>query len=148
MRRLHAGILGAAFGALLMLSAMHSLSVTTTNAPFVTTVNRGWGALRPTACDGLVSIPHEASIGNFSHQPVQLLRTLTDRKGLASLANSLNLTNRAVELGVWRGEFAEQNLKLWNGRLYVLVDLWMPSDCVNGNRSHCVYGSNVCPVRE
>ena len=40
----------------------------------------------------------------------------------------------AVELGVWRGEFAEQNLKIWRGNMYVLVDLWTPSDCVNGNQ--------------
>ena len=108
-----------------------------------------WAALRPTACNGpamggvAIDIPGSASIGNFSGRPVQLLRTLGDRNGLANLANSLNLTGSAVELGVWRGEFAEHNLKAWNGRQYVLVDLWTPSDCVSGNRSHCVYGSNV-----
>ena len=108
-----------------------------------------WGALRPTACDGPqyggvdVRIPQAASIGQFAHRPVQLLRTLGERKGLAHLANSLNLTGSAVELGVWRGEFAEQNLQTWRGQMYVLVDVWAPSDCVNGNRSHCVYGGNV-----
>ena len=90
-----------------------------------------------------IRIPPSGSIGNFSGRPVQLLRTLSDRKGLAYLANSLNLTGMAVELGVWRGEFAEQNLKIWRGNMYVLVDLWTPSDCVNGNRSHCVYGGNL-----
>ena len=74
---------------------------------------------------------------------MQLLRTLGDRKGLASLANSLNLTGSAAELGVWRGEFAEHNLHAWRGHKYVLIDLWQPSDCVSGNRSHCVYGGNV-----
>ena len=90
-----------------------------------------------------IGIPAKASIGNFLGKPVQLLRTVGDRKFLASLANDLNLSNRAIELGVWRGEFAEANLHLWRGRQYVLVDLWTPSDCVNGNRSHCVYGGNV-----
>ena len=104
---------------------------------------QGWGALRPNACDGVVTIPASASIGYFAGKPVQLLRTLGERRGLAHLANSLNLTGRAIELGVWRGEFAEQNLHAWRGRLYVMVDLWVPSDCVNGNRSHCVYGSNL-----
>ena len=107
-----------------------------------------WAALRPTACDGSfggerIHIPGPASIGAFKGESVQLLRTLTERKHLAALANSLNLTNRAIELGVWRGEFAEANLHAWRGNLYVLVDMWTPSDCVNGNRSHCVYGGNV-----
>lgn len=88
-------------------------------------------------------IPREASIGEFRGRPVQLLRTLGDRKALANLANSLNLTGMAAELGVWRGEFAEQNLRAWRGDMYVMIDLWAPSDCVNGNRSHCVYGGNV-----
>ena len=108
-----------------------------------------WAALRPNACDGPpsggvgVSIPASAAIGSFAGRPVQLLRTVGDRLGLAHLANSLNLTGMAAELGVWRGEFAEKNLHAWTGRLYVLVDLWSPSDCVGGNRSHCVYGGNM-----
>ena len=48
---------------------------------------------------------------------------------------------RAVELKQGR-QFAEHNLNKWS-ELYVLIDLWTPSDCVNGNRSHCVYGGNV-----
>ncbi len=109
----------------------------------------GWGSLRATACDGpehggvRVPIPANASIGRFAGRPVQLLRTIGTRDGLAGLANSLNLTGWAVELGVWRGEFAEKNLKVWSGSRYVLIDLWEPSDCVNGNRSSCVYGGNV-----
>lgn len=102
-----------------------------------------WGALRPTACDGAsmggvaTSIPPNASIGRFSGRYLQLLRTLVDRNGLASLANALKLTGNAVELGVWRGEFAEHNIKTWQGKLYVLVDLWKDTDCVGGNRSLC-----------
>ena len=111
----------------------------------------GWDLLRPTACDGpsmggvQTQIPASASIGNFQNRPVQLLRTLGDRSGLAYLANSLNLTGRAAELGVWRGEFAEANLKVWRGAMYVLVDLWTSADtdCVNGNSSTCVYGGNA-----
>ena len=107
-----------------------------------------WAALRRTACDGpphgvRVPIPASASIGRFAGRPTQLLRTLPRREGLAALANDLNLTGRAAELGVWRGEFAESNLKTWRGQQYVLIDLWTPTDCVNGNRSHCVYGGNV-----
>jgi hypothetical protein len=109
----------------------------------------GWGSLRPTACDGRAlggvrtEIPAAAAIGKFSGSTVQLLRTLATRQELAHLANSLNLTGRAAELGVWRGEFAEPNLKTWKGQLYVLVDLWTRSDCVNGNQSMCVYGFNA-----
>ena len=110
-----------------------------------------WGRLRPNACDGTTSpdsiktwISGPASIGDFLGRPVQLLRTLSERKGLAFLANDLNLTGKAVELGVWRGEFAEHNLNKWRGSMYVLVDLWTSrdTDCVNGNTSLCVYGGN------
>ena len=110
---------------------------------------RRWAALRRTACDGpplgprRFNIPQSASIGRFASAAVQLLRTLNRREDLAKLANDLNLTGRAAELGVWRGEFSEQTLRVWRGMQYVLVDLWTPSDCVAGNRSHCVYGGNV-----
>ena len=166
MRKFEAALGGIALGALFTLSITHALSVSAATDAAVSSGSSSssrsnsasssasespdrWGALRPTACDGTavggvsVRIPAAASIGNFSGRPVQLLRTLTERKFIASLANNLNLTGRAAELGVWRGEFAEQNLRLWQGRQYVLIDLWEPSDCVNGIRSHCVYGSNV-----
>jgi hypothetical protein len=88
-------------------------------------------------------IPPAASIGSFAGRAVQLLRTLPSRGEIAALANDLNLTGRAVELGVWRGEFAEANLNKWRGQMYYMVDLWKRSDCVGGNTSACVYGSNV-----
>jgi hypothetical protein len=112
--------------------------------------SREWMALRPTACDGAhmggvhTVIPASASIGTSSTgKPIQLLRTLGHRDALAKLANSLNLTGRAAELGVFRGEFSEANLNSWRGSHYVMVDLWNRSDCVSGNMSHCVYGNNV-----
>lgn len=70
---------------------------------------------------------------------VPLLRTVGERAFLADLANDLNLTSRAAELGAYRGEYAEQNLNRWRGVLYVLLDVWVVSDCVNGNLSNCVY---------
>ena len=98
-----------------------------------------WGQLRRTACDGVVDIPPAASIGAFAGRTVQLLRTLGTRDALAKLANDLNLTERAAELGVFRGEFVEKNLATWRGAEYVLVDMWAPTDCINGNVSSCVY---------
>ena len=126
-----------------------------------------WSELRSTNCDGY-PIPREASIGTYKGRIVPLLRTLTNRNYLSYLANQLNLTDRAVEvhatrtcahvshaphtfgcqthgslsssqLGVFRGEFAEINLKQWKGRMYTMVDMWTPSDCVGGNSSFCVY---------
>ena len=52
-----------------------------------------------------------------------------------------SLTGTAAELGVFRGEFSEKNLKKWRGALYVMIDSWRPSDCINGNSSHCIYGA-------
>lgn len=97
-----------------------------------------WAMLRSTSCDGF-AIPRAASIGSFGGRQVPLLRTLTHRDGLASLANQLNLTRRAAELGVFRGEFSEKNLLSWKGNEYVMVDMWTPTDCVGGNMSACTY---------
>ena len=147
---------GAAAAAAVRAAAATADGTTATGTAVGTTATStatpAWGRLRPTACDGPafatggvhVPIRGPASIGNFLGRPVQLLRTLSDRKGLAFLANDLNLTGRAVELGVWRGEFAEHNLNKWRGAKYVLVDLWTSrdTDCVNGNESFCVYGGN------
>eukprot|EP00908_Phaeocystis_cordata_P008018 Transcript_18687.p1 GENE.Transcript_18687~~Transcript_18687.p1 ORF type:complete len:312 (+),score=79.95 Transcript_18687:94-1029(+) len=99
-----------------------------------------WGSLRSTPCDG-IELPRAASIGSFEGRTVPLLRTLGHRDELAVLANQLNLTGTAAELGVFRGEFSEKNLKKWRGALYVMIDSWRPSDCINGNSSHCVYGA-------
>ena len=98
-----------------------------------------WRELRPTACDG-VRIPRAASIGvRADGTIVPLLRTLGKREELASLANDLNLTNAAAELGVFRGEFSELNMARWRGAKMTLVDTWEASDCVAGNASACVY---------
>ena len=148
---------GAILGALMTASVFGTVgvqpSVVAVPAPSarrapVAVAPGNWAALRRTACDGpplglQTRIPASASIGRFAGEPAQLLRTLQRRDHLAALANDLNLTGRAAELGVWRGEFAESLLKVWRGQQYVLVDLWTPTDCVNGNRSHCVYGGNV-----
>ena len=98
-----------------------------------------WRELRPTACDG-VRIPRAASIGvRADGTIVPLLRTLGKREELASLANDLNLTRTAAELGVFRGEFSELNMARWRGAKMTLVDTWEASDCVAGNASACVY---------
>jgi hypothetical protein len=158
--RVFTAAVGAAFGALVTMAltrpnaseAIHrSLRAATPGRAQPRAADKQeWAALRPTACDGAAHggvrtvIPRSASIGNFSGTPVQLLRTLSERKGLAYLANDLNLTGNAVELGTWRGEFAELNMHVWRGRMYYMVDLWTSADtdCVNGNASHCVYGGN------
>jgi hypothetical protein len=98
-----------------------------------------WAELRPNSCDGF-PLPPEASIGEYrgrcayacmtrpqvyvayacehsSRRRVPLLRTLVNRQVLPTLANELNLTGAAVELGVFRGEFSEQNLKAWRGKV-------------------------------
>ena len=68
-----------------------------------------------------------------------MLRTLVKREDLSTLANDLNLTSTAAELGVFRGEFAEHNMKKWHGNMYFMIDKWAPTDCVGGNESVCVY---------
>ena len=140
-------LVGAAIGAAVTVSLRSVPAVAPTRSSSSAAASprsSSWAALRRTACDDVpIVVPPSASIGTFAGRPVNLLRTLSERRGLAQLANDLNLTGRAAELGVWRGEFAEQFLKVWRGQQYVLVDLWTPSDCVNGNRSACVYGGNV-----
>ncbi|KAL1523570.1 hypothetical protein AB1Y20_018506 [Prymnesium parvum] len=126
-------LLGALGYALLGSRILHSPAA----AP---SAQRLWEALRPTSCDGF-PIPARASIGELRGQPIPLLRTLTHRDRLPDLANDLNLTGRAVELGVFRGEFAEANLKTWRGRRYYLVDLWAATDCVGGDGGACVYSN-------
>jgi hypothetical protein len=107
----------------------------------ITTERQRWGELRHTPCDG-VELPAAASIGAFEGRTVPLLRTLGHREELATLANQLNLTGAAAELGVFRGEFSEKNRARWHGALYVMVDTWAKSDCINGNASLCVYGAD------
>lgn len=116
------------------------IAQTASKAYIVQSDGQRWGALRSTPCDGL-QLPPAASIGSFAGRTVPLLRTLTHRDELATLANQLNLTGMAAELGVFRGEFSEKNLAHWRGALYVMVDSWEKSDCINGNSSHCVYGT-------
>merc|ERR1719424_1473031 len=80
----------------------------------ITTERQRWGELRHTPCDG-VELPAAASIGAFEGRTVPLLRTLGHREELATLANQLNLTGAAAELGVFRGEFSEKNRARWRG---------------------------------
>lgn len=148
-------MLGFALGALLTASvlrhptkpeALH-VAVQSSSPPWVTPAGSRWAELRRTACDGPplgvhTLIPKSASIGHFAGRQVQLLRTLNNREEIVLLANDLNLTGWAVELGVWRGEFAEKNLAKWRGAQYVLVDMWTDTDCVNDNKSTCVYTGN------
>jgi hypothetical protein len=49
---------------------------------------------------------------------------LTTRLNLPFLLNGLNFKT-GVEVGVWRGEFAEHILQYWGGHL-TLVDCWQP----------------------
>ncbi len=46
-----------------------------------------------------------------------------DKSDLVKYAQMLYPDGRAVEVGAYRGEFAEHNLKIWTGD-YVLVDTW------------------------
>lgn len=48
---------------------------------------------------------------------------IADRNDIAAVAEQLNLSGRAIEIGVWKGEFAAHNLKYWSG-LYYLCDNW------------------------
>jgi hypothetical protein len=134
MRRFPVALIGAALGSLLTASFIYRpQSPTASSVPQDLQIQipalplpgddeaQRWAALRRTACDGpplgprRFNIPQSASIGRFANAAVQLLRTLNRREDLAKLANDLNLTGRAAELGVWRGEFSEQTLKVWRG---------------------------------
>lgn len=50
--------------------------------------------------------------------------SVTKREDIALLLNELNLVGTAVEVGVFRGEFARLLLERWKGRKLILVDPW------------------------
>ncbi len=52
-----------------------------------------------------------------------IIEPIRDREDIAAVAETLRQTGHAIEVGVWRGEFAAHNLKFWKGRYY-MVDLW------------------------
>jgi len=52
-----------------------------------------------------------------------IIEPIRDREDIAAVAETLRQTGNAIEVGVWRGEFAAHNLKHWKGRYY-LCDLW------------------------
>jgi len=53
----------------------------------------------------------------------RIIEPIEDRTDIAAVAETFRQTGNAVEVGVWRGEFAAHNLKFWKGRYY-MVDLW------------------------
>lgn len=52
------------------------------------------------------------------------MREIKDRAEFGELLNEMGLTELAVEIGVYRGEFASQLLDTWKGRYLYLVDPW------------------------
>lgn len=52
------------------------------------------------------------------------MQSVARREDLALLLNELGLTGEGVEVGVHRGEFADQILQRWNGKMLHLVDPW------------------------
>jgi hypothetical protein len=51
---------------------------------------------------------------------------LRRRDELPYLLNRLGLTGEGVEIGVFKGDYAEEVLNTWKGRRYYLVDPWIP----------------------
>lgn len=56
----------------------------------------------------------------------QFLGGFNGRVGFGDFLNSRKLTGKAVEVGTHRGEFAEQLLDRWVGKVLFCVDHWMP----------------------
>jgi hypothetical protein len=54
----------------------------------------------------------------------RIITPIPDRTDMALVAEKqFRQTGNAIEIGVWRGEFAAHNLRFWKGRYY-LCDLW------------------------
>lgn len=53
----------------------------------------------------------------------RIITPIPDRTDIAAVAETFRQTGNAVEIGVWRGEFAAHNLKYWTGN-YFMVDKW------------------------
>ena len=60
---------------------------------------------------------------------------------LALLANELDLTGKAMEVGTWVGTYAAKNLRAWQGDKYYMVDRWAPQA---GDLPGCKGGSAAC----
>ena len=52
------------------------------------------------------------------------MRSMSVRADFGSLLESLNLTGKGAEIGVFKGDFAEIILDHWKGRELLLVDAW------------------------
>ena len=52
------------------------------------------------------------------------MHSLNKRKDLGDFLNSLGLNRFGVEVGVFRGDFADTILSQWNGKQLFLVDQW------------------------
>ena len=54
------------------------------------------------------------------------LALVVDRRELPEVLNRRGLVGAGVEVGVDRGEFSEQILNAWKGRLLISIDAWSP----------------------
>ena len=85
--------------------------------------NGDWAEPEPKAPLPGLRFYHDASVDNAF-----AFRTSTERDVVGQIAEHLGL-NRGVEVGVQRGQFAVETLRLWKRcSKYVLVDLWMPQE--------------------
>lgn len=57
-------------------------------------------------------------------QPPFKMATFSGRENLANLLNKRGLVGTVVEVGVYRGVFAEKFLRLWKGDKYFGIDPW------------------------
>jgi hypothetical protein len=63
-----------------------------------------------------------------------------NREDLPDLLNKLNLTNKGVELGSFKGNFAKNITSKWVGKLY-MIDVWRPLsdeeyDDISNHKNH------------
>lgn len=63
-----------------------------------------------------------------------------NREDLPDFLNKLNLTNKGVELGSFKGEFAKNITTKWEGKLY-MIDVWRPLsdedyDDISNHKNH------------
>jgi hypothetical protein len=56
---------------------------------------------------------------------MQTLTKLNRRVDIGAVLNELGLLGQGVELGVFRGDFAEQLLSTWKGGPLLLIDAWL-----------------------
>jgi len=68
--------------------------------------------------------PVQAPLGPEVHGPFRRFSNARHRGELAELANALNLTGEAAEIGVWHGGFSRHNLNVWRGKRYYMIDPW------------------------